>query len=65
MSSNYDPGVPDVQLNTGQDMGNAFLHYLIGDPNAEIIRHIVELSAKDQGDDEFAEYYGLLDDCGN
>ena len=46
-------------------MGNAFLHYLIGDPNAEIIRHIVELSAKDQGDDEFAGYYGLLDDCGN
>jgi len=36
-----------------------------GKPNAEVIRHIVELSAKSQGDDEFAEYYGLLKDCGN
>jgi putative intracellular protease/amidase len=52
-------------VTAGQDMANAFLDYLIGKPNAEVIRNTVELSVKSQGDDEFAEYYGLVDGCGN
>jgi hypothetical protein len=46
----------------GQDMANAFLQHLIGEPNAEVIRHRVEMSARTKGDDEFAEHYGLLKD---
>jgi hypothetical protein len=46
----------------GQDMGNAFLQHLIGKPTAEIIRHFVELGYRAEEDDEFAEYYGLLED---
>jgi transcriptional regulator GlxA family with amidase domain len=52
-------------VTAGTDMANAFMDHLIGTPNAEIIRHLVELSAKSQGDDPFAEYFGLLKDCGN
>jgi len=46
----------------GQDMGNAFLQHLIGKPTAEIIRHFVELGYRAEEEDEFAEYYGLLED---
>jgi hypothetical protein len=46
----------------GQDMANAFLQHLIGESNAEVIRHRVEMSARTEGDDEFAEHYGLLKD---
>lgn len=40
-------------------MANAFLVHLVGADVARSIRTIVELSAKEQDDDEFAEYYGL------
>jgi len=49
-------------VTAGQDLGGAFLEHLIGKPQAEIIRNIVELSTKAEGDDEFAEHYGLSDD---
>lgn len=44
----------------GADMASAFLVHLIGDEATKKIRGVVELSAKEQGDDEFAEYYGLV-----
>jgi len=50
-------------VTAGQDLGHAFMEYLIGKPNAEVVRNICELSTRGQGDDEFAAYYGLLDDC--
>jgi len=43
-------------------MANAFLQHLIGEPNAEVIRHRVEMSIRTEGEDEFAEHYGLLKD---
>jgi hypothetical protein len=43
-------------------MANAFLQHLIGKPDAEVIRHIVEVSTRGEREDEFAEYYGLLED---
>jgi len=49
-------------VTAGQDLANAFLEHLIGKSHTEIIRNIVELSARGEGDDEFAEHYGLLDD---
>lgn len=45
---------------TGADMANAFLVHLIGDEIPKEIRGVVELTAKEQGDDEFAAYYGLV-----
>ncbi|KAF4583596.1 hypothetical protein EYR38_002351 [Pleurotus pulmonarius] len=47
-------------VTAGMDMANAFLEYLVGKEAALRIRGIVELSAKEEGDDEFAEYYHLL-----
>jgi len=49
-------------VTSGQDLGNAFLQHLIGKPNTDIIRHIVELSIRDEGEDEFVRHYGLLED---
>lgn len=49
-------------LNPGQDMANAFLEYLIGKENASVIRGIVELSVMGREEDEFAEFYGLVDE---
>lgn len=43
-------------------MANAFLEHLIGKENASVIRGIVELSVRGQEDDEYAAYYGLLDE---
>ena len=43
-------------------MANAFLEYLIGQENASVIRGVVELSVRTREDDEFAEYYGLVDE---
>jgi len=47
-------------VTAGMDMANAFLVHLVGDEVARVIRGIVELSAKGEGDDEFAEFYGLV-----
>lgn len=41
-------------------MANAFLVHLVGDEVAKVIRGIIEMSAKDEGDDQFAEFYGLV-----
>ena len=45
---------------TGIDMANAFLVHLVGEETARTIRGIVEASAREAGDDEFAEFYGLV-----
>lgn len=42
-------------------MAYAFLVRLIGKESTEVIRNVVELSVKGDDDDEFADYYGLLD----
>ncbi|KIM83437.1 hypothetical protein PILCRDRAFT_88218 [Piloderma croceum F 1598] len=49
-------------VTAGQDMANGFLQHLIGEPNAEVIRHRVEMSTRTEGEDEFAEHFGLLKD---
>ena len=41
-------------------MANAFLVHLVGEEIARTIRGIVELSARERDDDEFAEFYGLV-----
>ncbi len=41
-------------------MANAFLRHIEGDKPAKQIRNIVELSAKDEDEDEFAQEYGLV-----
>ena len=41
-------------------MGYAFLEHLVGAELATTIRGIVELSLREEGDDEFAEFYGLV-----
>ena len=41
-------------------MAYAFLEHLVGDALANAIRGIVELTPKAEGDDEFAEFYGLV-----
>jgi hypothetical protein len=40
-------------------MANAFVQHLIGDEFAEKIRSIIELSAKEVDEDEWAAYHGL------
>ncbi|KAI0072435.1 class I glutamine amidotransferase-like protein [Panus rudis PR-1116 ss-1] len=47
-------------VTAGIDMASAFLDELVGQDIAQDIRGIVEVSARDQGDDEFADFYGLL-----
>ncbi len=41
-------------------MGYAFLEQLVGHDIANFVRGIVELSIHKEGDDEFAEFYGLV-----
>ena len=41
-------------------MAHAFLKHLVGQEIATAIRGIVEVSAREQDDDEFAEFYHLL-----
>lgn len=41
-------------------MAYAFLEKLIGSPTATFIKNIVELSNKEEGDDEFAAVHGLV-----
>jgi hypothetical protein len=44
----------------GMDMGNAWLEHIAGKEVAAKARSVVELSAKGQEDDEFAEVFGLV-----
>lgn len=41
-------------------MAFAFLESLVGTELATVFRGIVELSVKKEGDDEFAEFHGLV-----
>lgn len=41
-------------------MAYAFLVHLVGKEYAEFNRGILELSAREEGDDEFAAVYGLV-----
>jgi hypothetical protein len=41
------------------DMTNAFLTHLVGGEVTKIIRGIIELSEREQYDDEFAAVHGL------
>lgn len=43
----------------GLDQANAFLQHLVGEKIAKQIRGFIELSVRKEGDDEFAEFYGL------
>ncbi|KAH7332586.1 class I glutamine amidotransferase-like protein [Rhizoctonia solani] len=47
-------------VTAGMDMANAFLTHLAGPDYATKARNIVELRAAEQGDDPFAEIYGLI-----
>ncbi|CAE6512148.1 unnamed protein product [Rhizoctonia solani] len=47
-------------VTAGMDMANAFLIHLAGPDYATKARNIVELRAAEQGDDPFAEVYGLV-----
>ena len=51
---------PDSRLHVGIDMTNAFLTHLIGEEVTKKIRGIVELSEREQYDDEFAVIHGLV-----
>ncbi|KAI0093097.1 class I glutamine amidotransferase-like protein [Irpex rosettiformis] len=44
----------------GSDMAYAFVKHLAGYEVAEFIRGLVEFSAHEQDDDEFAEFHGLI-----
>lgn len=41
-------------------MANAFLQHLIGKEDTKTIIGVVELSARGEEDDEFAEYWDLV-----
>ncbi|KAL4254233.1 Class I glutamine amidotransferase-like protein [Abortiporus biennis] len=47
-------------ITAGMDMANAFLEFLVGSEITQKIRGIAEFSAKEEGEDEFAEFYGLV-----
>ncbi|KAF8591045.1 class I glutamine amidotransferase-like protein [Ramaria rubella] len=47
-------------VTAGMDMANAFLVHLVGHDIARRIRGVVELSSRDQDDDEFAAFHGLV-----
>lgn len=46
-------------LISGMDMANAFLTHVYGEKTTKQIRNIIEFTAKQEGDDEFAQEYGL------
>lgn len=62
----YGPLVSQVLLQSphyiciGIDMGYAFLVHLVGEDVANRIRGVAEVGIRQQGDDEFAEIYGLV-----
>lgn len=41
-------------------MANAFLIHLNGEDFSKAVRGVVELSAKGEDEDEFAEFYNLI-----
>ena len=41
------------------DLASAFLDHLVGKEITKVIKGIIELTARDEGDDEFAAYYNL------
>lgn len=41
-------------------MASAFLDYLIGKEATGFLRGNIELTAKGESEDDFAEYYGLV-----
>ncbi|KAF7422861.1 hypothetical protein PC9H_011024 [Pleurotus ostreatus] len=47
-------------VTAGMDMANAFLEYLLGKEVTKVIRGVIELSAKEEDEDEFAAYYNLV-----
>ncbi|CAE6467580.1 unnamed protein product [Rhizoctonia solani] len=47
-------------VTAGIDMANAFIIHLVGPEYATKARNVVELRAAEQGDDPFAEIYGLI-----
>ena len=42
-------------------MANAFLESLVGQDVTRQVRNIIEFVPKDEGDDEFAAVYGLVE----
>lgn len=42
------------------DMANAFLRHIDSDKTAKQVRNVIEFSAKEQDEDEFAQEYGLV-----
>jgi len=49
-------------VSAGMDMANAFLAHLVGRPNSEVARQVIEYNAQTDPDiDPFAEYWGLLE----
>ena len=42
------------------DLANAFMKYLAGQEAAEEFGAMMEMSYNDEGEDEFADYYGLV-----
>lgn len=44
----------------GTDMAYAYMQQLVGHEISNAIRGVVELVAHEEGDDEFAEFYGLV-----
>ncbi|KAF5366225.1 hypothetical protein D9758_005709 [Tetrapyrgos nigripes] len=47
-------------VTAGQDLGAAFIKHLVGEELAKMFLAVVELSHKEEGDDEFAAYFGLV-----
>ncbi|KAG8721477.1 hypothetical protein FRC09_007844 [Ceratobasidium sp. 395] len=47
-------------VTAGMDMAYAFLRFLAGDDFAIKVRNTIELHASNQGDDEYAEIFGLI-----
>ncbi|KAL1747632.1 class I glutamine amidotransferase-like protein [Schizophyllum fasciatum] len=47
-------------VTAGMDMANAFVKEIAGDVTAQLIQAMLEMRAKEQGDDEFAAVHGLV-----
>ncbi|KAJ6577797.1 class I glutamine amidotransferase-like protein [Mycena capillaripes] len=47
-------------VTAGMDMANAWLEHIAGKELAAKLRGVIELSARGEGDDEFAEMFGLV-----
>ena len=41
-------------------MANAFLVHLVGEETAQALSGLIEARAREAGDDEFADFYGLV-----